>query len=234
MFLPCPAASPACGGGPFFGRDTFITLRGEKSNPMKSTNFPGKISSDPTKNTPPKRRFLITRGRPFSGPPNSRKKEARTLHTPPMLPGLFPPRPALCPPRKVRRPRGAHCRAQNFGPLLCESFCVPFALCFAKVPVAQSAFVLCFAKVPAAQSAFALCFAEVPAAQLVFALCFAEVPAALSAFALCSGEVPAAQSAFALCFVEVCVPKGESNLQGRWLETAAPSRVKLREIRDPG
>ena len=42
----------ACGGFwflPFSGRDTFITPPGRKSNPMKSTRFSGKISSDPTK-----------------------------------------------------------------------------------------------------------------------------------------------------------------------------------------
>ena len=99
MCLPCPAALPARGGGPFSGRDTFITLRGEKSNPIKSTNFPGKTSSDPTKNTPPKRRFLITRERPFTGHAQLKEKRGGNPTHPADDAGPFPapasPVPAL-------------------------------------------------------------------------------------------------------------------------------------------
>ena len=49
----CPAVFPpaaaAFGFCLFSGRDIFITPPGRKSNPMKSTRFSGKISSDPTK-----------------------------------------------------------------------------------------------------------------------------------------------------------------------------------------
>ena len=65
----CPAASPARGGGPFFGRDTFITLRGRNSNPMKSTMFSGQNSSHSTKKGGRKTRFLISKNGVFARRP---------------------------------------------------------------------------------------------------------------------------------------------------------------------
>ena len=93
-FFPPAAAFGFC---LFSGRDTFITPPGRKSNPMKSTRFSGKISSDPTKKSgrktplPYKAKTGI-----FSPAAPKNRRRAKKTGAAPHAPGGFAPcaRPA--------------------------------------------------------------------------------------------------------------------------------------------
>ena len=81
---------------------------------------------------------------------------------------------------------------------------------------------------PGVRSAFALRREEVRAAWSTFPLRREEVRAGRSAFALRRAKLPAAWSAFGR------PPRGPAISGSPWLETAAPFRVKVRQIRGPG
>ena len=195
VFLPCPAASPARGGGPFSGRDTFITLRGEKSNPIKSTNFPGKISSDSTKRA---RREI----------PSARNKEA-----------LF---------SEARRGR----KLSHFAWVKSLSGTVSR---FASQKSQWHSLLLRFALEKSQRHSLLLRFALEKSQRhsllLHFALEKSQRHSLLLHFALEKSEQHSPLSHFASA---KCAPRGDQISGIRWLETAAHSRVKFREIRGPG
>ena len=125
--------------------------------------------------------------------------------------------------RRSGRPRGRKSAPGQRRPSLSA-----FALRREEVRAARSAFALRREEVRAALSAFALRRGEVRAAWSTFPLRREEVRAAWSAFALRRAKLPAARSAFGR------PPRGPAISGHPWLETAAPFRVKVRQIRGPG
>ena len=125
--------------------------------------------------------------------------------------------------RRSGRPRGRKSPPGQRRPPLSA-----FALRREEVRAARSAFALRREEVRAGRSAFALRRGEVRAARSAFALRRGEVRAARSAFALRRAKLPAAWSAFGR------PPRGPAISGSPWLETAAPFRVKVRQIRGPG
>ena len=125
--------------------------------------------------------------------------------------------------RRSGRPRGRKSPPGQRRPSLSA-----FALRREEVRAGQSAFALRREEVRAALSAFALRREEVRAAQSAFALRREKVQAARSAFALRRAKLPAARPALGR------PPRGDRISGSPWLETAAPFRVKVRQIRGPG
>lgn len=111
MFLPCPAAFPARGCGPCSARAIYITPPPGNSNPMKSTMFSGKYSSDSTKKNGPKNALPYKRAWPFfcAAPLPSLATCARNPTRAGANHSFFPP---------PRRPARAHrpAKAAFFGP----------------------------------------------------------------------------------------------------------------------
>lgn len=109
-----------------------------------------------------------------------------------------------------------------------------FALRHAEVRAKGSASPLRRAKVRVKGSALPLRRGEVRAERSALPLRRSEVRVERSALPLRQGEVRAERSAFTLRQGEVQTPGGDPISVYPGKETAAPSRVNFREIRDPG
>ena len=101
---------------------------------MKSTNFPGKISSDPTKNAPPKKRFLIARVRvsPRRAHPVG-KRDGNPTHPADATGPFAAPARRLCLPEGLPGGRPAY-RGPDFAALLRRSACTPLGTLLGKSP----------------------------------------------------------------------------------------------------